>query len=171
MTVSGLFGTIRLAPDDPRKDTAVHVSLSSDEIVKQRSRDLPPRSTHLAACYPHVRKTETNPISQPNLPASPVVDRRQKQPILTTPSSRKERIKHRLKGQTNPTRKPSGVAVGDAASRGTGFHCQTVSRKKFRPPRSNARSAPKTTRWAGTWGPALANPERSGRRASDGAAE
>jgi len=112
-----------------RKDAAVHVSLSSDEIVKQRSEDKSPRPPQpaLRIAQRQTRKAQPKLFNAPG--SRP---RHQLTNSLPTPPLR-EVQKAVDQGHNKPTRQSSGVAVGEALSKGTPDSCQTVFKNIFAP--------------------------------------
>ena len=114
-----------LVAQKPRKDAAVHVSLSSDEIVKQRSRatTLRSRQPQRTPCAPQTRQ---NPI--PDL--SPLLSAEAESKNgrhLPAPSSQKGRTRHRNRSYpTDPL--TSGVAVSGADIGEASPPCQTLFR-------------------------------------------
>ena len=132
-----------LVAQKPRKDAAVHVSLSSDEIVKQPSRAITLRSRKLPGT-PRAPKTPPNPISDLSPPPSAEAESKNGR-HLPAPSSQKGRTRHRNRSYpTGPL--TSGVTVGGGAYMRVAQRCQMVFAKFSRRSRCERRGAAKRPR-------------------------
>ena len=111
----------------PRKDAAVHVSLSSDEIVKQLSRAKTPRSRSPQRT-PRAPQNQPNPIPDSSNTALLFRLQKAKTADVSSPPPRREgeqTIDQRSKPTDTPT---SGVAVGEGRIWEGSLPCQTFFR-------------------------------------------
>jgi hypothetical protein len=99
-----------------RKDAAVHVSLSSDEIVKQRSEEISPRSTRpqgaRALSKPNQTQTPTLPFSPPNPAVQPDPKAKRADFFPPPPLREGEKLRRSRSLPTNPLNHSVSDVVG-----------------------------------------------------------